>query len=294
MELNTLKALSAVLLFFVALIGAALSKFASSFAPKIVRVCNALAGGILLAIVFVHMLAECSGELEEPGAAIAVFLTRDKESEAFPLGFALAGVGFLLILSVEVFLPGEHDKEHHEATETRAMQMDAENSESDESSAEDEGDLVVIPAGKSCAAGLSAVFGLCLHSFIEGTATGAADEMAEFSAMFIAIILHKMFAVFSMGSLLLNTVSVRAWWVLMILLSLMTPLGIGLGALLAGSFEGPAAAGLICFAAGTLLCVAVYDMLMPSLILGKGEWKRRSFLASLFGFIAMSILALWS
>ena len=78
------------------------------------------------------------------------------------------------------------------------------------------------------------------------------------------------------------------------LFSLTAPLGIALGTYLESSFEGAGAAALVCFAAGSLLCVAVYDMLMASLILGKGHWKRRSFLASLFGFATMSLLAVWS
>jgi len=289
-RLTTVKAVSAGALFIVALSGAALSKCVANFSPKIVRVSNALAGGILLAVTLVHMLADASDQMEEPGVAIAVFLSGDKSAEAFPLGYALLGIGFLTILSVEVFLPGKGHGHGHESHESHVREED---SDSESESDADERPRVVLPA-KSCTAGMSAVLGLCLHSLIEGTASGAADDMSEFSEMFIAIIAHKLFAAFSAGSLLLDTVSVRAWWTLLILLSLMTPLGIGLGTFLAASFEGAGAAALICFAAGSLLCVAVYDMLMPSLILGKGNWKRRSFLASLFGFCTMSLLAVWS
>lgn len=49
----------------------------------------------------------------------------------------------------------------------------------------------------------------------------------------------------------------------------MTPLGILLGHLVASSLEGPRSAALQCFAAGSLLSVAVYDMLLPALILGQ-------------------------
>ena len=79
-RLTTVKAVSAGVLFIVALSGAALSKFAASFSPKIVRVSNALAGGILLAVTLVHMLADASDQMEEPGVAIAVFLSGDKSA----------------------------------------------------------------------------------------------------------------------------------------------------------------------------------------------------------------------
>ncbi|CAL1154460.1 unnamed protein product [Cladocopium goreaui] len=281
-RLTTVKAVSAGALFIVALSGAALSKCVANFSPKIVRVSNALAGGILLAVTLVHMLADASDQMEEPGVAMAVFLSGNKSAEAFPLGYVLLGIGFLTILSVEVFLLEKESEAHV-----------MEDSGSENESNADEQPRAVLP-GKSLTAGMSALVGLCLHSFIAGTATGAADDMSEFSEVLIAVIAHKLFAAFSAGSLLLDTVSVRAWWTLLILLSLMTPLGIGLGTFLASSFEGAGAAALICFAAGSLLCVAVYHMLLPSLILGKGNWKKRSFLASFFGFCSMSLLAVWS
>lgn len=111
MNTATVKLLCGGVLFLVAMLGAVLSKYASSFSPKIVRVCNAFAGGILLAVTLVHMLADSSEDLETPGVAVAAFFTGDKNHEAFPLAFTICGLGFLTILSVEVFLPGAHDGE---------------------------------------------------------------------------------------------------------------------------------------------------------------------------------------
>eukprot|EP00434_Breviolum_minutum_P034968 symbB.v1.2.030951.t1/scaffold3543.1/size54354/2 len=273
-------------LFLVAMLGAVLSKYASSFSPKIVRVCNAFPGGILLAVTLVHMLADSSEDLETPGVAVAAFFTGDKNHEAFPLAFSIVGLGFLTILSVEVFLPGGHDGEHS------GIEGDSDSETESETPDLEAAKAPVLP--KSCAAGLSALLGLCLHSLNEGTATGAAQDVSEFSNLFIAIIAHKMFAVFSAGTLILNSVSVRAWWTLMTILCAMTPVGIAIGMIVQSRVHGAWAAGIDCFAAGTLLCVAVYDMLMPSLVIGKGEWKRRSFIAALFGFCSMSLLAIWS
>lgn len=64
MDLDSYKAISAVLLFLVALGGSVLSRYASGFSPKLVRVCNAAAGGILVAVTLVHMLAESSEDME--------------------------------------------------------------------------------------------------------------------------------------------------------------------------------------------------------------------------------------
>ena len=80
----------------------------------------------------------------------------------------------------------------------------------------------------------------------------------------------------------------------MLLVSFSTPLGVLIGRIVQESCEGPYSAGLICFAAGSLFSVAVYDMLLPSLLSGGTHWQRRSFVASLLGFCAMSLLAIWS
>jgi len=287
MNTATVKLLCGGVLFLVAMLGAVLSKYASSFSPKIVRVCNAFAGGILLAVTLVHMLADSSEDLETPGVAVAAFFTGDKNHEAFPLAFTICGLGFLTILSVEVFLPGAHDGESFVIEEDSDSETESETPDLEASAK-----APLLP--KSCAAGLSALLGLCLHSLIEGTATGAAEDMSEFSEMFIAIIAHKMFAVFSAGTLILDSVSVRAWWTFLTILCAMTPVGIAIGMTVQSRVHGAWAAGIDCFAAGTLLCVAVYDMLMPSLVVGKGEWKRRSFVAALVGFCSMSLLAIWS
>ena len=39
--------------------------------------------------------------------------------------------------------------------------------------------------------GLSALGGLCLHSFVAGTAAGTADEVVQFDETFIALVAHK-------------------------------------------------------------------------------------------------------
>ena len=51
------------------------------------------------------------------------------------------------------------------------------------------------------------MLGLCLHSLVEGTATGAATSVDDFTGTFLAIICHKSIATFSASSLLLNAVS---------------------------------------------------------------------------------------
>ncbi|CAE7413784.1 slc39a1 [Symbiodinium natans] len=245
MQPNTTKVVSSCILALVALGGSILSRYTAELSTKLVRVCNAGAGGVLLAVVLVHMLAENSEELGETGEAFYRCFRPSAEGESFPLGFALLGLGFLASLSMEVFVPDAADaKESYSASE------DDYDSDSDSS---EKGVHIKVDHGQSFSGALSALFGLCLHSLVEGTAAGSQESGADFDSTFVAIIAHKGFATFSAGSLMLGAVSNPVWWALMVLLALMTPAGVVLGMTLEQSLEGPVACGLICFTSGCLL-----------------------------------------
>ena len=77
MDLNVYKALSAVLLFLVALLGACLARCAAQLSPRLVRLANASAGGVLLAVTLVHMLSESGEQLEGSGREISRLFKRD-------------------------------------------------------------------------------------------------------------------------------------------------------------------------------------------------------------------------
>ncbi|CAK9095460.1 Zinc transporter 11 (ZRT/IRT-like protein 11) [Durusdinium trenchii] len=284
-----MKLISAAMIFAVALIGSALSRITSNLAPKVVRVINAGAGGILLAVTLVHMLSDNSGELDTAGTSIFKFFT-GTEDGSFPLGFALYGLGFLANVSVAVFWPDK--SEEFEDQEHGFLSTWEDDSSFDSGSPGP--DTMEVSHQQSCASGLSALFGLCLHSLVAGTAAGAAEGMGSFGPTVVAILMHKGFAAFSVGSLMMPSVTTRCWWLSMVTLALMAPVGIILGMQLMQDFSGPISAGLICFAAGCLLAIATYDMLMPALLLGKVTWRRRSFMVALLGFCIMSLLAIWS
>ncbi|CAE7829628.1 slc39a1 [Symbiodinium sp. CCMP2592] len=280
---TTTKIVSSVILGIVALGGSILAKYTASLSTKLMRVCNAGAGGVLLAVVLVHMLSESSEGLTSAGESIYEFF-KPGGGDSFPLGFALCGLGFLANLSMEVFIPDKHDYEGHSEEE----------SESDSSNSEMAHAHIKVDHRQSCIGGFAALLGLYLHSLIEGTAAGAQPDVANFDSTFIAIIAHKGFATFSAGSLMLGAVSNPTWWILMVLLAVMTPVGVLIGMKLEESFEGPVASGLVCFTSGCLLCIAVYDMLMPAFLTGNSQWRRRSFFVAVICFSLMSLLAIWS
>ncbi|CAE7886278.1 slc39a1, partial [Symbiodinium microadriaticum] len=237
----TTKIVSSVILGVVALGGSILAKYTASLSTKLMRVCNAGAGGVLLAVVLVHMLSENAEELTSAGESIFQFFNPEG-GDSFPLGFALCGLGFLANLSMEVFIPDKHDYEGHSEEESES-----------ESHSEMEHAHIKVDHRQSCIGGFAALLGLYLHSLVEGTAAGAQPDVANFDATFIAILAHKGFATFSAGSLMLGAVSNPTWWILMVIFALMTPVGVLIGKKLEESFEGPVASGLVCFTSGCLL-----------------------------------------
>ena len=50
-------------------------RYTASLSPKLLRVCNAGAGGVLLAVVLVHMLPESSESLSAAGEKIYTALS---------------------------------------------------------------------------------------------------------------------------------------------------------------------------------------------------------------------------
>ena len=115
----------------------------------------------------------------------------------------------------KVFIPDKNDYEGHSEEESES-----------ESHSEMEHAHIKVDHRQSCIGGFAALLGLYLHSLIEATAAGAQSDVANFDATFIAIIAHKGFATFSAGSLMLGAVSISTWWILMVLLAVMGPVGV--------------------------------------------------------------------
>jgi zinc transporter ZupT len=80
---------------------------------------------------------------------------------------------------------------------------------------------------------------LTVHSLFEGIATGLVDELSEIWTFFIAIILHKWAAAISLGiSMSRNFENNKLTkWILLIIFSLATPLGVCIGMAISGSSD---------------------------------------------------------
>lgn len=138
---------------------------------------------------------------------------------------------------------------------------------------------------------------LALHALVTGVLIGLVGDPAVLWVLCLALMAHKGFEVFAFAVNLLNWLSnQRRTWVMLIVFSAVTPIGIGLGLLLHhlghasfGSSFLPAASAI---SAGTFLYIGLsHPHIQHDWVAQTATWQRMLCLAA--GFIAMGLLALW-
>lgn len=138
---------------------------------------------------------------------------------------------------------------------------------------------------------------LSIHSFIAGAALGIEKTILASTVLFIAIIAHKGGAAFALGISMIRGGILRRRHIKVILLfSIMTPLGIFLGSVLSkgfGSNTGQILEGIFdSLAAGTFLYVAVLDIIEEEFSIPGNELLK--FLSIIVGLGLMAMLAVWT
>ena len=92
------------------------------------------------------------------------------------------------------------------------------------------------------------------QSFVQGTAMGAQGSIVDSVHIFIAIMAHKGLAAYALGSSVLESgASKTKFWIVIGIFAIATPVGIGLGRLVANVAEGGPAAALSALASGEYL-----------------------------------------
>ena len=138
---------------------------------------------------------------------------------------------------------------------------------------------------------------LSMHSFIEGIALGVEETVVETLDVVMAIAAHKWFAAFALGVNLTRSRLDRTTLIhIVIIFSLMTPLGILIGILVTSSLESVtqslASEAVKAVASGTFVYVGLIEVIVPEL---DGPFDRKpKFGLVLFGATAMSYLAIWT
>lgn len=138
---------------------------------------------------------------------------------------------------------------------------------------------------------------LSIHSFIAGAAFGIEKTILASAVLLIAIIAHKGGAAFALGISMERGGVIKARYIKVILLfSIMTPLGIFLGSVLGSAFSsntGKLLEGIFdSLAAGTFIYVAVLDIIEEEFSIPGNELLK--FLSIVAGLSLMAVLAIWT
>jgi len=138
---------------------------------------------------------------------------------------------------------------------------------------------------------------LSIHSFIAGAALGIEKTILASVVLFVAIIAHKGGAAFALGiSMIRGGVIKRRHIKVILLFSIMTPIGIFLGSGLSrafGSSTGIVLEGVFdSLAAGTFIYVAVLDVIEEEFSIPGNELLK--FISIIVGLGLMALLAVWT
>lgn len=232
---------------------------------------DTFAAGVLGGAGLIHLL----------GSGMTAFATA-LPTVSFPIALVLAGAGFMLILFIEAVLvpghPGHHDSPS--VPESAAFQHEAH--------------------GHSHGAGpvypIVLLVVLSVHSVLLGTALGAQSSWAGALLVFLAVVAHKGAAGAALGvGFHRSGSSYRQALPRLVFFSVMTPLGILIGAGVGAVLSGPSAqvfeATFDSLGAGTFLYIAALDIIKTEF--DEPEDHGLKWLATSIGFVLMAVLALW-
>ena len=271
MELVALKLLAIVLLLGLALLGGILPLRVAKWeqADKWFSLSNAFAGGLFLSVGLIHLIGEADEGFVEAGV-----------HDVYPFGLLLASAAFLGILLLENVIAREGGAED-ERVEVGSTAVPVE--------VEDKSD-----------AGLRArllVILLSIHSLIAGMAIGAETTVAATVAILIAIIAHKGPEGYALGLSLYEAGRERSDLIRTVLLySLMTPIGIVIGMLLAEILTGEAQilaeAIFDGLAGGTFLYIATLGILKEEY--AKPEYRWPKYTATVTAVVLIALVSIWA
>lgn len=216
---------------------------------------NCFAGGVFFAIGFIHLLSE-SAEL--------VHETMDPP---FPLAFILSICGFIAVFFVEkVVLSGHsHGGGGQSTSYTNLEEKNTKSSSGDEYGTFEEGGEGHSEQGMFA---YILTFVLSIHSLISGVALGMDKNITTLLSLFIAIISHKWIEAFALGVAINKVQSsdlLKRTFKLVLLYSIMEPLGIVIGLILSTHLDehqlALTQAFVLGLASGTFIYVAVVDII---------------------------------
>ncbi|MBU0715699.1 MAG: ZIP family metal transporter [Verrucomicrobia bacterium] len=259
MHILTFKIVAVFIIFITGLLGGALSKWLSGSRKSdlLFSFGNAFAGGVFLGAGLIHMLPDAQAGFKS--------LT----GSDYPWFTIVCCAGFLLILFIEKVLI------RHEHAPQDASSLT--------------GKLILYP--------YILMIVLSIHSVITGIALGTEARIAQASIILIAVMAHKGTAAFALTvSLLRGAMPLKRIVGMVVLFSLMTPVGILLGIGFMMIFSGRAEqifeAGFDALAAGSFLYIAMLDILQEEFSVQ--QHRPLKFVLVLAGLAVMAVVAIWT
>lgn len=251
---------------------------------------NAWGGGVLLSAALLHLFHEANS---------------CEALKDFPWSPAMLASGYLFLLTLELVVDRYVDDEAMERLWCcprgigPASPLARTPLNGGQGSQEWEEHLAVVPAcaqkpsrSSSPIAAVAATVGLSFHSIFEGIALGLRTGWGDFVITSSIITLHKFFAAFALGALMGEVEGAQTLKAVgRGVFSLATPCGMIFGMLASMSASCVVTAPLNAFSAGSLMWVALHEVIGP--ITRKTTSLMLILAATWSGFLAMSVLALW-
>lgn len=255
------KWVSAAVIWVTTFIGSALPMWITAL--KWTSRLESLAGGVFLGAGLAHLLDDSFDNLHP--------------KSDYPFAPAIALVMFVILTAIELFSYGEHDEQFQVGEGAqRKGEYDSIN-ESLESLQSSATPAKVELFGKDNSQMTIPTYSLYaimdIHSVIEGLALGIMEKDASIIAIFCAIVGHKPVEAFALSLIILKDKPTRSlFWVLVVLYTLMSPVGLITGIYLVQTANNPWVIGSIAaVSAGTFLFVGCHEW--SEMFEHKQEWN---------------------
>lgn len=258
---------------------------------NIISILHCFSGGVFFSTSILALLPEAREQVEKAGIAL-------KGNEEYPASELILGIGFLFILVLEnvtIYCHRRHThvndqyiiaKKETTKNDTGAQMTIATISANSVARNDSNGASNGVPEirtgnhehmedepfGKNISfiRNMTMLMALSIHMVFDGLELGLLDTDSQVWSLLLALSIHKVLILFSMGLNMCESTTVAKFAIAMVYLSLISPIGVGIGIVLSSEEENVAvmraSAFLQSFAVGNFIYVAFFEILLKEFI----------------------------
>jgi len=285
-----------------------IEKFIRGPTLTILSLLNCLAGGVVVAVGFIHVLSDATSNL-----------TSYFGNNGYPFSFLFCSASLLFLFCIDrLLLGGEHSHSDIDGIRDSSKDLPFDSSQTNirtseltqEMSSPDlkKGEQAQIgrvsadtlASKESIVTALVFVVALSIHSVFEGLGLGSEQDQHGLTALILAIVAHKLLEAFALG---LSVFYAKfKWWqnlILLVIYATSTPVGVGIGW---GATSGSTTAStnlingiLVSIAAGSLLYIGLIEILPTEF--NKRQTRKMMLLRCafmIFGWFLLALVAEWA